>query len=94
MRQQGIEPDLTLAEPEDHIGLMLMMAAWLADHSPEMLDVFLSEHLLPWSSRYLALLEQGAAHSFYQALALLAQRTLEGWQQHCLLPITERELYR
>src|SRR5471032_2842475 len=94
MRQQGIEPQLAQAEPEDHIGLMLMMSAWLADNSPDTLDVFLVEHLFPWSFRYLTLLEQGAKHPFYQAVALLTQKTLEGWQQDYVLPITAHELFR
>ncbi|MGC6387600.1 Tat proofreading chaperone DmsD [Ewingella sp. S1.OA.A_B6] len=93
MRQNDIEPNLTQAEPEDHFGLMLMMAAWLADHSPGLLDAFLVIHLFPWSSRYLALLEQRAVHPFYQAIAQLAQHTLTGWQEQCSLPIIERELY-
>jgi len=94
MRQHGVEPHLDQAEPEDHIGLMLMMASWLAENDARHLDTFLAEHLLPWSSRYLALLEQGAVHPFYQAVARLAQITLEGWQSFCSLAVVERELYR
>lgn len=94
MRQRGIEPNLAQAEPEDHVGLMLMMASWLAANDTSSLNAFLAEHLLPWSSRYLTLLEQGAAHPFYQAVALLAQTTLEGWRQECSLSVIERELYR
>ncbi len=94
MRQRGIETQLVQAEPEDHIGLMLMMASWLAENDPQHLDAFLAEHLLPWSSRYLALLEQGAVHPFYQAVARLAQVTLDGWQQFCPLAVVEQELYR
>ncbi len=93
MLQNGIEPNLTQAEPEDHFGLMLMMAAWLASDSPGLLDVFLVTHLFPWSSRYLALLEQQAGNPVYQAIAQLAQLTLTGWQEQCALPMIERELY-
>src|SRR5471032_793482 len=94
MRQHGVEPHLDEAEPEDDMGLMLMMASWLAENDARHLDTFLAEHLLPWSSRYLALLEQGAVHPFYQAVARLAQITLEGWQSFCSLAVVERELYR
>ena len=94
MRQHGVEPHLAQAEPEDHIGLMLMMASWLAQNDARHLDAFLAGHLLPWSSRYLALLEQGAVHPFYQAVARLAQITLEGWQSFCSLAVVKQELYR
>lgn len=94
MRQRGIEAQLSQLEPEDHIGLMLMMASWLAENDVQHLDSFLAEHLFPWSSRYLALLEQGAVHPFYQAVARLAQTTLKGWQQRCTLAVIEQELYR
>ena len=35
-------------EPEDHIGLMLMLAAYLAETRPHLLVEFLSQHLLTW----------------------------------------------
>lgn len=94
MRRHGIEPHKVQAEPEDHIGLMLMMSAWLAENSPELLDEFLAMHLFPWAFRYLSLLEQGADHPVYQGIARLTQVTLEGWQQQCALAVIEHELYR
>lgn len=93
MRLHGIEPHKMQAEPEDHIGLMLMMSAWLAENSPEILDEFLAMHLFPWSFRYLTLFEQGAGHPAYQAIAELTRVTLEGWQEQCKIAVTEHELY-
>lgn len=94
MRLHGIELHKVQAEPEDHIGLMLMMSAWLAENSPELLEEFLATHLFTWVFRYLALLEQGAEHPVYQGIARLTKVTLQGWQQQCELAVIEHELYR
>lgn len=93
MRENGIEPHLTQAEPEDHIGLLLMMSAWLAENSPAMLNEFLTMHLLPWSGRYLELLRQKADHPFYVGVAVLAESTLFGWIQQQGLDVKTADLY-
>ncbi len=79
--QQGIAPQRQNREPEDHIGLLLMLAAWLAENNEAPLDDLLEQHILPWSGRYLTLLAQGADHPFYQGIAQLAQATLDSWQR-------------
>lgn len=93
MRENHIEPLLTQAEPEDHIGLLLMMCAWLAENSPSLLNEFMAQHLLPWSGRYLELLHQKSEHPLYQGVALLAGSTLSGWQQQLALKIPSADLY-
>jgi len=93
MRENHIEPLLTQAEPEDHIGLLLMMCAWLAENSPSLLNEFMAQHLLPWSGRYLELLQQKSEHPLYQGVALLAESTLSGWQQQLALKIPSADLY-
>jgi len=93
MRENGIEPHLTQAEPEDHIGLLLMMSAWLAENSPALLNEFLTMHLLPWSGRYLELLRQKADHPFYVGGAVLAESTLFGWIQQQGLDVKTADLY-
>jgi len=93
MRENGIEPHLTQAEPEDHIGLLLMMSAWLAENSPALLNEFLTIHLLPWSGRYLELLRQKADHPFYVGVAVLAESTLLGWIQQQGLDVKTADLY-
>lgn len=92
-RENGIEPHLTQAEPEDHIGLLLMMSAWLAENSPALLNEFLTMHLLPWSGRYLELLRQKADHPFYVGVAVLAESTLFGWIQQQGLDVKTADLY-
>lgn len=87
MRVNHIEPHLTQAEPEDHIGLMLMMSAWLAENSSQLLGEFLTAHLLPWSGRYFELLRIKAEHPWYEGVAVLAESTLNGWREALALEI-------
>lgn len=94
MSERRIDVLLRQNEPEDHFGLMMMMAAWLAELQPEELAEFLEIHLLPWAFRYLELMEQGAEHPFYQGIARLATLALRGWQQTLDLDVPPRELFR
>lgn len=80
-------------EPEDHIGLMVLMAAWLAEQRPAEVDDFLSAHLLPWAPRYLTLLASASGHPFYQAAASLARITLAGWATSREITVPPRTLY-
>ncbi|EKN4745629.1 Tat proofreading chaperone DmsD [Yersinia enterocolitica] len=94
MAQQQVEVTLDQDEPEDQFGLMLMMAAWLAEHQPAGLPELLADHLLPWGYRYLALLQSDAGHPFYQGLAQLATLTLTHWQHELQVTPALVELYR
>ncbi|WP_179038184.1 Tat proofreading chaperone DmsD [Limnobaculum xujianqingii] len=89
----GIEVQQQQREPEDHIGLLLMLAAWLAENQPEQLSTLLSDHVLPWSSRFLALLEERAEHPFYQGIAQLTSITLAHWQQRLNVPVISKDLF-
>lgn len=95
MRDNGIVFEMTQNEPEDHVGSLLLLAAWLAETGRDAeRDQLLAWHLLPWSARFLSVLQENAAHPFYAALAGLAQLTLADWQSTLLLPIAEKPLYR
>lgn len=83
----------TQDEPEDHIGLMLMLSAYLAEQNPHILVEFLADHFFTWVNRYLDLLTQQDS-VFYQGVALLTQHTLAGWQVQLNLPIKKVQLYR
>lgn len=78
MRTRGIARLGGTEEPEDHIGLLLILMAWLARHKPLLLDEFLRLHLLTWSSHFLAQLGEAAKHPFYVGLAYLTKASLEG----------------
>lgn len=81
-------------EPEDHIGLLLDMMAWLAEERPELLCDFLRLHLLTWSGHFLELMEREAQHAFFEGLAQLAQASLRGIQERLGLQVQEPRFYR
>lgn len=95
LRRQGIAVAKGQSdEPEDHIGTMLTLLAWLAEERPELVEEFLSDHLLTWSSHFLAQLEEAAEQPFYEGLASLARLSLEGMQETFALEIDYPRYYR
>lgn len=94
MREHGVQRVGDDGMPEDHIGLMLGLMAYLARSQPYDLDEFLRLHLLPWSSHLLTALEKAAEHPFYQGLVLLAKASLEGIQQARNLHVVYPRFYR
>ena len=81
-------------EPEDHIGLMLGLMAWLAQHQPESLSEYLRIHLLTWAGHYLDELARAAEHPFYEGLARLTRASLDGLQESLSLEVIEPMFYR
>ncbi|MFK3711389.1 Tat proofreading chaperone DmsD [Leclercia adecarboxylata] len=95
MRDNGIAFEMAQNEPEDRFGTLLLLAAWLAETGRNAeRDQLLAWHLLPWSSRFLAVFVENAGHPFYRALGQLAQLTLADWQSTLLIPVAEKPLYR
>lgn len=94
MRAKGIEPVTTQKEPEDHFGLILMLAAWLAEQNRRAdLEELLAWHLLPWSTHFLDVLIAKANSDFYCALAILAKETLYGYRLGLTLAVAEKTIY-
>lgn len=81
-------------EPEDHIGLMLMLAAYLAENRPHLLTKFLREHFLTWAYHFLEQLSKIENSDFYQALALLTIKTLQQWQVDLHINVPTVRFYR
>ena len=81
-------------EPEDHIGLMLMLAAYLAENRPHLLAEFLSQHLLTRAPHFLSQLANVENHPFYQGLAQLTLITLDDWKLKLNLSVPEVFFYR
>lgn len=82
------------SQAEDHIGILLELAAYLADKHPELQRKFFEQHLLPWAHRYLELLADAARHPFYQGLAHLADATFAGIGETFTLHPRTMRLYR
>lgn len=94
MRERGIERTADERTPEDHIGLMLAMMAFLAQERPELLDEYLAEHFLTWAPHYLEALEEATTHPFYEGLARLTRATLSGIRDARGLTVVEPRFYR
>lgn len=94
MRENGIERTTDEKTPEDHIGLMLVLLAWLAENKPELVEAYLADHLLTWSSHFLDQLTEAAEHAFYQGLAGLAKESLEGVQAELGIDVVYPRFYR
>lgn len=94
MREHGIERLSDAADPEDHIGYVLLLMAWVAKHRPELLVEFLGEHVLTWSSHFLEQFEEAAEHAFYRGLASLTRSTLEGIGEELSIEVVYPRFYR
>ncbi len=94
MRAHGVARTTDDRTPEDHLGLMLGLMAYLARNQADDLDEFLRLHLLTWSSHFLDELVQAAQHPFYQGLALLAKSSLEGVRDVRDLEVDYPRFYR
>lgn len=94
MREVGIERLGEEKDPEDHIGLVLLLVAWVAEHRPEALRDCLRLHVLPWSSHLLEELEDAAEQPLYEGLARLARLSLEGMQAAFDIEVEYPRFYR
>lgn len=94
LREAGIEVPGTGKEPEDHIGLMLVLMAWLARQRPELLDEYLAQHLLTWAPHFLGIVQQESQHPFFCGLAQLTGASLAGLQDALQLSVDVPRFYR
>lgn len=94
MRRNGIARQGAGKTPEDHIGLMLLLMAWIASHKPKLLEEYLRDHLLTWSSHMFEQLEGAAQHSFYRGLAQLTKESLEGIAAEMDIQVEYPRFYR
>ncbi|WP_213991672.1 Tat proofreading chaperone DmsD [Sodalis sp. dw_96] len=94
LRENGIAMQLPGNEPEDSIGTLLLLSAWLAEQRHDkLLDILLAQHLFPWCFRFLELLEDHAGHPLYLGLAKLARVSLNDWKASCTVEIAAPDLY-
>ncbi len=93
MRANGIAITDGKNEPEDHIGKMLVLLAWLAGEKPELVDEFLGEHLMPWAPRFIDRLEADSRQPFYTALGRLTRITLQDIVDQRGVGVAKKRLY-
>ncbi|MGI6591150.1 MAG: molecular chaperone TorD family protein [Eggerthellaceae bacterium] len=95
LRRNGIAVKKGDADlPDDHIGTMLEIMAWIAQNKPELLEEYLCDHFLTWAPHYLEEFEQEAKHPFYHGLALLTLESLQGIQRMFGLTVITPRFYR
>lgn len=94
MREHGVVRTADEKTPEDHIGLMLALMAWLAQNQPAELGEFLSLHFLTWAGHFLDELADAAEHPFYEGLARLTRASLDGVQEELGLEVVVPRFYR
>lgn len=80
--------------PDDSIGRMLKLMAWIARSRPELVREYLGRHLLTWAPHFLQLMERQAHHPAFSALARLTALSLQGIQDTLDLDVTEPRFYR
>ena len=94
MRANGLAVEGEGREPEDHIGLMLELMAWIADNRPELLGDYLALHLLPWAGHFADGMRDAAQHPFFEGLAVLTKASLDGIQEALGLQVESPRFYR
>ncbi len=78
MRRNGVARAEGACDPDDHIGLELQLASWLARNRPDLLADYLQNHLLTWAFRYFEKLREADGEGFYGQVAHIASATLHG----------------
>lgn len=94
LRTMGIAFDGEQNEPEDQFGLMLLAcSAFLERDNQHAANTLLTHHLLPWASRYLALLQDNTLSPFYARLADITRLYLADLQQQRALQPIDTRIY-
>lgn len=81
-------------EPEDHIGLMLLLMSWLARNRPELLEEYLAKHMLTWAPHFLQIVQRESKHGFFVGLGLLTESSLEGLRAALGASVATPRFYR
>ncbi|MGF1908327.1 molecular chaperone [Vibrio kasasachensis] len=93
-RAHGLACDTGMREPEDHIGLMLMLVSLLLEQDHQAAaNQLLSEHLMPFAPYMLEGMQRHAATAFYQQLAVFMLGWLEFYCEEHQLAVIERRNY-
>lgn len=93
LQENAIHFSLVQNEPEDHIGLMFMLTAYLAENHPDLLKEFWRTHFLTWAYRFFELFN-AESPSFYRGVGVLAEMLLRHWQKKLEIEPLVLKLYR
>ncbi|WP_194436161.1 TorD/DmsD family molecular chaperone [Vibrio fluminensis] len=93
-RQLGMECDTGLREPEDHIGLMLMLVSLLLEQDKRAeANQLISQHLMPFAPIMLTGMQKHADTEFYRQLAAFTFAWLNFYCEEQQLQSAERRNY-
>ncbi|MCL9774471.1 Tat proofreading chaperone DmsD [Vibrio methylphosphonaticus] len=96
LRQNGVELNTGMREPEDQFGLMLFAVSQFIEQKQPLsvIKCLLTEHLFTWCYRYLDLVETHAQTNSYKQLALLATEWCLAVQELLDIQPLAKKLYR
>ena len=94
MRETGVAKTAADGDPEDHVGLMLLMMSWLAENRPNALASFLQDHFLTWAPHFMDVVQKETANPFFEGLAALSKSSLLGIQETLGLQVAVPRFYR
>lgn len=94
MRENGISKTTDDEEPEDHIGRMLLLMAWIAENRPDLLTPYLQQHLLTWAPHFLEKVTEETSNGFFSAVSKLCGESLDGLARELAIEVQPVRLYR
>ncbi len=94
MQDKGLSCDTGMREPEDHVGLLMMLVSLLLEQQDiAAANQLVAEHLMPFAPIMLGLMKTHAATDFYAQLAQISLEWLNSYCQEQQITITERRNY-
>lgn len=94
LNELGLHCDTGVREPEDHIGLMLMLLSVLWEkNDTDSSRVLLQTHLLPFAFVMLEEMQKHAQTAFYQDLALFTENWLKMVAEESNIEPANRRIY-
>ena len=94
LRQNGLEIKSESKEPEDQFGLMLLALSQLLEKGEAQAGMeLITEHLMPWGTRYLELLEKNEVSQYYAIIAQITQDLFDSLQHEFEYKAAEKTLY-
>ncbi|PNH81426.1 TorD/DmsD family molecular chaperone [Vibrio diazotrophicus] len=94
LRQNGLEIISESKEPEDQFGLMLLALSQLLEKGEAQAGMeLITEHLMPWGTRYLELLAKNEVSQYYAIIAQITQDLFDSLQHEFEYKAAEKTLY-
>lgn len=94
LRQNGLEIKSESKEPEDQFGLMLLALSQLLEKGEAQAGMeLITEHLMPWGTRYLELLAKNEVSQYYAIIAQITQDLFDSLQHEFEYKAAEKTLY-